>query len=275
MTVAAKCGFSIYADKKYVGVIMPSYDQIISGDTNRGGNGYTTFDGIKYPYGVDGDYLVEIFMPLYAPVKEIFIGLKKNSAVSMPPAYTYEKPILFYGSSITPGACASKPGDDYENRLCRKLDFDYINLGFSGGAKAEPIMIDYLSSLDPLVFVMDYDHNAPSAEYLNKTHFKMYSTFRQAHPTTPIVMMTMPTSGGHEKRPDNKARLKEIYASYNKGIALGDKNLYMVDCYGCLGEEKSGECGTIDDCHPDSLGFLRMAERLEPVLKSILNKIKD
>ena len=271
MAVSGEKGLTIYADKKFVGTIMPTYDQIVAGDEQFGGNGSVVFDGIKYPYGVNGNYLVEICMPLYSPINELFVGLKKGSTLIAPPAYTHKHPVLFYGSSITQGACATKPGDDYENRLSRKLDFDYINLGFSGGAKAEPSIIDYLVAQDPSVFVMDYDHNAPDAEYLKTTHFKLYEAFRKAHPTTPIVMMTMPNIAGKENLPFYKARLEVIYASYQKGIDLGDKNLYIVNCYGCFGDEVAGECGTVDDCHPDSLGFLRMAERLEPVLDSILN----
>lgn len=272
MTIAGKKGVSLFVNDKFTGIIMPLYDQIVSGDTARGGAGKIVFDGIKYPYEANGEtYQVEIFLPLYSAVHNIFVGLKKGCALQEIKAYKHSVPVLFYGSSITQGGCAGKPGDDYVNRLCRMLDTDIINLGFSGGAKAEQVISDYIANQNPSVFVLDYDHNAPDAEYLAKTHFALYETVRKKHPTTPIILMTMPTIEGYEERPWNKPRREEILKSFARAKELGDKNVYLVDCYGCLGALEKGECGTVDDCHPDSLGFLRMAERVYPILNKLLN----
>ena len=152
------------------------------------------------------------------------------------------------------------------------LDTNYHNLGFSGNAKGETIMAEYISKLDMSVFVMDYDHNAPDAAHLEKTHYPFYEIIRKAQPETPIIMMTMPTPEGYEKSEWFNARRKAIFASFEKAKAAGDKNVYLVDCYGTFGAMEYGESGTVDNCHPDSLGFLRMAERVYPVLKEILNK---
>ena len=272
MTIAGKCGISLFANKKFVGTIMPSYEQVVNADSARGGNGTIAFDGIKYPWRTSDDaYQVEIFLPLYSEVNSIYVGLKKGCVLQPPKAYTYTAPVLFYGSSITQGGCASKPADDYVNRLSRMLDTEICNLGFSGSALAEKVMADYIASQKPSVFVLDYDHNAPDAEHLQKTHFALYETVRKANPTTPIIMMTMPTIENYEENPWHKPRREEILKSHEKAKELGDENLYLVDCYGCFGSFVNGECGTVDNCHPDSLGFLRMAERVYPVLNKLLN----
>ena len=193
MTIAGKCGVSIFANEEFVGTIFPSYEQIANADPARCGNGKIVFDGIKHLYLINGEaYQVEIFLPLYSALNEMCIGLKKGCVLKKPKEYKHKRPILFYGSSITQGGCASKPGDDYINRLSRKLNFDYINLGFSGSAFAEPVMAKYLANQNPSVFVLDYDHNAPTIEHLVKTHFSLYKTVREVHPITPIIMMTMP-----------------------------------------------------------------------------------
>ena len=132
-------------------------------------------------------------------------------------------------------------------------------------------MVEYLAEQNPSVFVMDYDHNAPSAEHLKKTHYALYEAFRQKHPTTPIIMMLMPAIAAHENRPWYKARRDEIFSSFERAKATGDKNVYLIDCYGTFGQAINGECGTVDDCHPDSLGFLRMAEAVYPLLNDLLN----
>lgn len=265
MTIAGKYGVSLFVNDKFSGTVMPSYEQFVNS------KGSILFDGIKYITGERDLYLAEIFMPLYSEVKSVHIGIQAGSVLQKARDYKHAKPILFYGSSITQGACACKPGDDYVNRLCRMLDSDILNLGFSGSALGESVIADYIASCDPSVFVIDYDHNAPNAEHLQNTHFALYQKIRNAHPNTPIIMMTMPTIEGYENREWNKPRREVIFSSYSRARTAGDNNVYLIDCYGCFGSLESGECGTVDDCHPNSLGFLRMAERVYPVLDKILN----
>ena len=282
MTIAGKDGVSIFVNHRFAGTIMPSYRQIAQADPAYGGNGKIIFDGIKgiHRHVPSADiYQVELFLPLYSAVNSIHIGLEKNCILQAPSGYKHSKPVLFYGSSITQGACASKPGDDYISRLSRMVDTDFINLGFSGSATAEQAIADYIAKQDVSVFVLDYDYNAPDAEYLEKTHFRLYETVRRANPTTPIIMMTMPTVAGYEERyeekPWFKPRREIILNNVAKIEKSQDKNFYFIDCYGCFGTYENGECGTIDDLHPDSLGFLRMAEKVYPVLNKLLNESKD
>lgn len=272
LTIAGKCGVTLFMNKQYEGTIMPSYDQISSADEAYGGNGTVAFDGLKRPYSADGSvYQAELFMPLYSAVTEMYIGLKKGCLLKEAAPYRHTTPVLFYGSSITQGGCASKPGDDYINRLSRMLDTDIINLGFSGSARAEDVMIEYIADQSPSVFVLDYDHNAPNAEHLKKTHFALYETVRRKNPDTPIIMMTMPAIEERESRPWHKPRRDEILRSFERARADGDQNVYLIDCYGCFGALENGECGTVDGTHPDSLGFLRMTERVYPILDKLLN----
>ncbi len=272
MTIAGQFGVTLYGNDEYIGTLMPSYEQLIKADPANSGNNKIVFDGIMNSYMKNGTlYQTELFMPLYSNVYHMYIGLKKGSVRKAPKAYRHENPVLFYGSSITQGGCASKPGDDYIGRLSRMLDTDFINLGFSGGARGEQVMAEYLAEQTPSVFVLDYDHNAPTAEHLANTHFALYETVRKVHPYTPIIMMTMPNFAGYENREWHKKRRDVIMDSYARTQEFGDTNVYLVDCYGCFGTLKKGECGTVDGAHPDSLGFLRMAECVYPVLKSILD----
>ncbi len=273
MAITGKCGVSVFVDHTFLGTIMPSYAQLKMADPSLGGTGKIVFDGIKKPHLSErAEYLVEIFLPLYSCVSEFCIGLQKGCSRKEPTKYKHERPLLFYGSSITQGGCASKPADDYIGRLSRMLDADFINLGFSGNAKAEKPMVDYLVAQDPAVFILDYDHNAPNAEHLRNTHFPMYEAIRRAHPTTPIVIMTKPTAEGfYENMPAFRARREEVLKSFEKARAQGDTRVYLADCYGCFGTDVNGECGTVDETHPDSVGFLRMAERVYPILNHILN----
>lgn len=207
---------------------------------------------------------VTINFPLYSEVEELYIGLDENAAVEAPTPYADKKPIVYYGSSITQGGCASRPGNCYQAQICRRFNRDYINLGFSGSAKAEDTIAEYIKKLDMSVFVYDYDHNAPSAEHLGKTHEKMFKAIREENPDLPIIMMSAPKwilTDGWKKRRDI------IEATYKNAVAAGDKNVYFLD-----GTELMGLCennGSVDNCHPNDLGFASMAKAVGDVIEKI------
>ena len=116
------------------------------------------------------EHTFTINFPLYQGVNSLYIGLKEGSVIKEAPEYETTAPFVYYGSSITQGGCASRPGSAYQNILSRHLQWDHINLGFSGSCKGEDEMAYYIASLDMSVFVYDYDHNAPTVEHLKNTH---------------------------------------------------------------------------------------------------------
>ncbi len=134
MTIFGKNGVSIFTNQEYVGCIAPTYNQIVRADPAFNGSGKILFDGIAKPQ-IEGLYQVELFLPLYSGLTSIYIGLKDGAILLPSTPYKHPKPVLFYGSSITQGACASKPSDDYIPHLSRRLDFDFINYGFWGMPK--------------------------------------------------------------------------------------------------------------------------------------------
>ncbi len=208
-----------------------------------------------------------LYLPLYNGLKELLIGFPQGAQIACGRTPKIEKPILFYGSSITQGGCATKVGSCYSTILCRRLDAAQINLGFSGNGMGEADMAEYIASIPMSVFVMDYDHNAPTAEHLQKTHEPFYRIVRKAQPNLPIVMVTCPD---FEREEDLAIACREIIrTTYQKAVAEGDKNVYFVDGETFFGTHERDLC-TVDDCHPNDIGFLRMADVLEPVLRKIL-----
>lgn len=210
---------------------------------------------------------ITINMPLYADIKELFIGLDENSVIKAPTPYKIEKPVVYYGSSITQGGCASRPGMAYEAIISRALDVNHINLGFSGSAKGEQPIVDYIKNLDMSVFVMDYDHNAPSIEHLEETHEKMFKEIRKVQPDLPIVMLTRPK---YYLTDIEQKRLEIVKKTYDNAISAGDKNVYFIPGNTLIPAKIGSEC-TVDTCHPTDLGFFSMAQRIIPVLKEILS----
>ena len=210
---------------------------------------------------------LNINFPLYNSVNEVYIGIEENSALEPAPDYKYEKPIVYYGSSITQGGCSSRPGTCYQGFVTRHFDTNYINLGFSGSAKGEDAIADYIAGLDMSVFVYDYDHNAPSTEHLRDTHEKMFKKIRAKHPDLPVIMMSRPKLLKNAAENDRNEIIKTTFAN---AVSAGDRNVYFIDgesVFRCDYED----CCTVDSVHPNDYGFLRAAENIEGVFHRIIN----
>ncbi len=246
-TKLGQSGFDLYrcdgGDYEHIGSFLP--------DGNNG----------SYQSSVRTDGKLHTYMihfPLFSRVQKLMIGLHPNAEILEPEPYRYNKPILFYGSSITAGACTSRPGNSYPAMISQLLNCDFVNLGWSGSARAERAMAEYLATLDPLVFVYDYDHNAPDPDYLRETHERLYRIFREAHPDTPIVMVSAPTDPEPEYPENRQKRKNIILQTYRNGLANCDAHLYFVDGEHLLDGELQCAC-TIEKTHPNDLGYYRMA----------------
>lgn len=214
----------------------------------------------------EGNAEITIHFPLYSEVEEVEFGIQKDALLKEAPL-ACDKKILFYGSSITQGGCVSRAGLSYVNILAKDLQCDILNLGFSGNALGEVKMAEYLAGLNPDIFVMDYEHNAPTVEHLEKTHEAFYRAFREKCPTTPILMLSSPDFPF--KPESRKKRRSVILQSFEKGKRNGDRNLFFVDGEKFYPKDFWDAC-SVDTIHPNDVGHLFMAKTLYPILKEIL-----
>jgi len=208
--------------------------------------------------------------PAYDGVLELQIGIEEGRRLEGGSRYRSEKPVVFYGSSITQGACASRPGNCYQNILTRRLDFDYLNFGYSGNGKGEPAVAEYLASLDASAYVMDYDHNAPTVDHLAATHEPFVRILREKHPDTPILLMSKTDIPRTEKAEEFTNRRRDVIrATYEKLLREGDRNIYFLDGQTIFAIHGGDSC-TVDGTHPTDLGFMCMADAVEPFLRKML-----
>jgi len=242
--LTGSAGFDLYADNEYVKTFVPPYTYT---------TGYQSL--ISLPDRRKRTIMIDF--PLYSHVGELFIGLSPDAVLEKAPEYRHSLPAVFYGSSITQGGCASRPGTCYQAPLSRRFDLDYINLGFSGNAKGEDAMIEYLASLPTSLFFLDYDHNAPTVEHLDATHEKLFLAFRKTHPETPVIMMSRPKAILTDEEVKRRA---VVETTYKNALAKGDKNVYFLD--GAALTALCGNEGTVDNCHPTDFGFASMAKAL-------------
>ncbi len=276
-TIFNRYGFSIYDGKRYTGTICPEKVEIPPDGTVSPAQSVAydipdiVFDGIKPFYNKGGMRKVTIYMPLTSGVSSLYIGVKKGSKVRKYQPYKKIEPIVFYGSSITQGCCASRPGLDYIGLLTKWLNVDTLNLGFSGNAKGEPIIAEYTANKKASVYVMDYDHNAKTSEDLRATHYPFYKTLRDKNPTTPILFITRPSVEyfDPEEVEERKAIVKETFERAKKE---GDNRVWFIDGATLYGKVDRDLC-CADTAHPTDIGFYRMAKTIYPVLKEILKTI--
>ena len=208
-----------------------------------------------------------INFPNYNPVDSLEIGLQEDAKIDSGMQYSDALPIVYYGSSITQGGCASRPGNAYANVISRRLNMDFINLGFSGSGKGEDVIVDYMASLPMSVFVCDYDHNAPNAEHLEKTHLKLYQKIRAKHPTIPFIMVSKPDfNNSINSLSGNNQRRRVILDTYHYALANGDTNVYFIDGEGIFRGPYEDMC-TVDGCHPNDLGFALMADSIGETIR--------
>lgn len=212
---------------------------------------------------------VMIFFPRNEIVEDIIITLDDGAEISAPTPYKYEKPVIFFGSSITEGGHAALVTNAYTALLSRWLDFEYYNFGLSGSCLGQIDIGEFICSLDPSVLVYDYDHNAFSAEFLKNTHEPFFKYIRSKKPLLPVIFMSAPN---YDHMPEADERRTVIKHTYENAKAIGDNNVYFIDGKDFFGEDERQFC-TTDTTHPNDYGFQKMARVIEPVMKNILEKL--
>ena len=209
-----------------------------------------------------------LYLPLYNGIESLSVGVPPDSHFeSRPPR---AKPIVFYGTSITHGACASRPGMVHTAILGRRFDRPVVNLGFSGNGKMDAAVGDYLTQIDAAVYVIDCLPNM-NADTVRKKCVPLVRQIRKAKPDTPIVLVEdrrntnswiLPSRDQHHT--ENHAALKEAFDQLKSESMLRLHYIGGDDLYGSDGE------GATDGSHANDLGFMRQADAFEPVLRATL-----
>jgi len=258
LTLANSCGFDLYKETdegaKYIQVFMPPY-------TADGG-----YEQIaRFPSRKMRSFVIHF--PIHCKVSDVFIGLRPDAKLEGGHKYIDEAPIIVYGSSIVHGTACSRPGNCYTNILCRYLNRNVINLGFSGNAKGEIATMEYIAKQEMSLFVYDYDYNAPNADYLAETHKRGYDIIRAAQPDLPIIMISRPN---FVWRPSDSPKRRDVIVdTYRAARAAGDKNVYYIDGETFFMGKFENEC-IMDAVHPNDMGFAFMADAIECVIRRAL-----
>jgi hypothetical protein len=213
-----------------------------------------------------------LYLPLYNGVSSVQVGIASKYSIAKAPPRPAEriKPICFYGTSIVQGGCTSRPGMVHTAILGRRLDRPVINLGFSGNGPMELELARLMVELDPAVYVIDCLPNMEPAQVTERA-LPFVKMLREARPDTPIILVeNIPYQGApylpgrHGAYTSKNAALRQ---AFQQMIETGIKGVLYLPCGNLLGHDDEA---TVDGTHPTDLGFMRMADALEPILRQAL-----
>lgn len=260
MHAFGQTGLDLYADGVYRGTA------IADGDSKPGKTQQHTY----YKDQARTDREITLYLPLYMPAKVIGIGLDAEARIERARPFAARMPIVFYGTSITQGGCASRPGMSYQAILGRMLNIDFVNLGFSGNGLGEQELARAVASVDASCFVLDFAQNNPTIESLAQAYAPFLQTIRSKHAETPILVIT-PIYAAREAW-SRDARLEGMREFIRKvaaeRIAAGDRHLEIVEGTDLIGPLRGD--GLVDGTHPNDLGFQWMADGLASRLAKLL-----
>lgn len=212
-----------------------------------------------------------LYLPLYNGVRKVEIGIPDSAAIAKAPDYpeTKRKPLLFYGTSITHGACASRPGMTHSAMLGRRFGRPIVNLGFSGNGRMEIEVARLIAEVDAAVYIIDCLPNIDAKATAERTE-PLVKHLRDRRPDTPILLVEDRNySDAHlnaAKRKRNQTSQAALKAAYNRLHQAGVKHLYYLEGENMLGDDHDG---TVDSSHPNDLGFWRQANHFEKALRQI------
>ncbi len=252
-------GVDLYAGNAYWGTAVP--DQ----DAARG----KVYEHVYFKSQPHVMRDITIYLALYSPVKVLEIGLDQNAALESATPFAVARPVVFYGTSITQGGCASRPGMSYQAILGRRLNLDHVNLGFSGNGKGEAGVARAVAEINAAAFVLDFAQNNSDVDSLAQVYDPFIGILRDRHPDAPIVSITpiyaVSEATGSDRNEQMRALIRKVVS---RRIAAGDTHLQIVEGTDLLGASRAD--GLVDGTHPNDLGFQWMAEGLAERLRKVL-----
>ena len=216
-----------------------------------------------------GEKTFHLYFPLFNTIEKLEIGIPRSATIAPAPKRQADKskPVVYYGTSIVHGACASRPGMTYPAQIERRLNRPAINLGFAGNARMEESLALLLAQLDPAAFVIDPLPNM-NAEQVAERAERFITILHEARPQTPIILVeniAYPSSAvkapGARGEVAKNAALQKVFITMRDAC---DGKLALVPSQQLLGVD--GEA-TVDGTHPTDLGFRRMADVIEPYVR--------
>jgi len=235
----------------------------VKGKTNE-------FTMVKSGGGISREYLLNL--PLYDGLDSLSIGVNLNAEISTPVDnwLIAKKPVVYYGSSIAQGGCASRPGMLFTNILSRAMDRSFINMGFSGSGTYDIPVGEAMCETDAALYVIDCNPNTQT-ELIYDRAIELVKFMKKKRPEVPILLVEnfyYESGFIKPKESDGEKKRMELRRAFKTLKESGIKQLYYKKGDGMIGYDHEG---TVDGVHPNDLGMMRIAESLKPAIQRIIH----
>ncbi len=212
-----------------------------------------------------------LYLPAYAELKSLKIGVSKDSNLLHPTPYANKKPIVVYGTSITQSGCSSRGSNGFVAIMERRLNSDVVNMGLSGSGCGEPVMAELMKDIDASMYIVDSVANM-KPQFMEERYENFVRILRKNRPDVPVILMTKihyadeiePAMRGYYER-----QHKVLFETYDKLKAQGDEMVYIFDTGAII--PYGGDHPTVDGVHLTDKGYYMIADELVPFIEGILN----
>lgn len=212
-----------------------------------------------------------VYLPLYHPLQSLELGVSHGARILPPSPSALNKPVVFYGTSITQGGCANTAGSDFVSTIGRLLNLQVVNLGFSGNGRGDIEVARLMARIDAAMHVLDYPCNVSPAD-LEKTLPPFFAVLRRRWPKVPILLMSPPcfwqANHNHGTMADLDAKRNTMMRFYLEQRRKGDAHVHFADMFDML--PFTADAAYVDGVHPTDEGFQLMARGLAPAIERIL-----
>ena len=210
-----------------------------------------------------------LYLPLYDGINWMRVGIDSTAVITAPTVNSpaLRKKIVFYGTSVLQGGCATRPGMVGTSIIQRDLNVECVNLGFSGEGKMDFCMARAMATIpDVVAYVLDPIPNCTEmmCDTLTYDFVKILRTLR---PDVPIFMVEG-MKYSYEKydsffRNYLPRKNAAFFRNYERLKKENPRNLFYIDRYNQWGPDNEG---TVDGIHLTDIGFYFYAKKLEPYL---------
>ena len=251
-----RCFFDAFVNGEYAGSVGPQGTQRV--------------DRVFFEHKDRAWKDITLYLPHRNEVRVFAVGLDAGAELRTPPPFALKRPLVCYGSSVLQGSGAAHPSRTYPAEAARRLNLDFVNLGFGGAGKAEVEVVALVNQLDACGYLFDLgkSYGAPTPE----RYCRMLDTIRASHPEVPIFCVTPIYSTKEEKEPDYKKRSEDLRTLMRQAAAdrrqAGDKLMFVVEGLDLFGERDKDKLA--DPAHPNDEGNELMAQRLAPKLAEVV-----
>lgn len=263
MHAFGQSGVDLYVENTYWGTAVADKDAAPG----------KTYEHVYFNFGEAArqEREITLYLPLYIGVKVLALGVDANAVLKPPRAFARSTPVVFYGTSITQGGCASRPAMSYQAIVGRRLNLDFVDLGFSGSGKYERALAESVADIKASAYVLD-GSNIRTVQELKPVLAPFIDVVRSKHPATPIIVIS-PIYSAQELscavcKENNESRRAFTRTVVQTFISNGDRNIQLVEGTDLLSPLQGD--GLVDGAHPNDLGFEWIANVLANRLATVL-----